>query len=123
MSSKDAQKSEVHDTTDDASSSPSSTSRMPTRGGRARGRGEPARQPNDKANADRSASPPSNFERGAADADIERNRLSESAETTAVPKVTSQNKSDDRAKTFPPDVKVKRDESDLGGPIDIDLRE
>lgn len=73
------QKSEVHDTTDDAATSPAS-----------------------------------GFERGAADKDIEIGRQAGQAEETGSSKTNPD-------ELYPEGVHVKRDESDLGGPIDIEV--
>ena len=74
------QKSEIHDTTDDAATSPAS-----------------------------------NFETGAADKDAEIGRR----ETQGEEKGTASKTNPDEL--YPEGVKVKRDESDVGGPIDVDV--
>ena len=74
------QKSEVHDTTDDAATSPAS-----------------------------------NFEAGAADKDAEiAGQASETKDTG-----TSSKTNPDQL--YPEGVRVKRDESDVGGPIDVEV--
>jgi hypothetical protein len=74
------QKSEIHDTTDDAATSPASQ-----------------------------------FERGAADKDIKIGREVERENDTSAASKTNPDE------LYPEGVKVKRDESDLGGPIDIEV--
>jgi hypothetical protein len=74
------QKSEIHDTTDDAATSPAS-----------------------------------NFETGAADKDAEIGRR----ETQGEEKGTASKTNPDEL--YPEGVKVKRDESDVGGPIDVEV--
>src|SRR4051812_33812140 len=70
MAQQDAQKSEIHETTDDATSSPGNVNRAAA-GGVTAGR-DPDRGTGGNAPASRrDASPASNFERGAADKDIE----------------------------------------------------
>jgi len=95
------QKSEVHDTTDDSATSPANTARNPSRQARN------AQGPNDQTVKSAPDVPPaSNYERGAADADIEH------AQGHASPD-----------ELFPPGAHVKKDESDFGGPIDLTLEE
>ena len=74
------QKSEVHDTTDDATTSPAS-----------------------------------NFETGAADKDIEIGKRGQPEMDASMPSKTNPDE------LFPEGVHVKRDESDVGGPIDVEV--
>ena len=74
------QKSEIHETTDDATTSPASQ-----------------------------------FERGAADKDIEIGREAEQENETGRSSKTNPDE------LYPEGVHVKRDESDVGGPIDVEV--
>ena len=93
MAVRDAQKSDVHATTDDATATPSSnTSQLA---------GVPGTRP-----ADGDARPP-----GQDEAQVRRE------EAEAMKKDPSP---EERADLFPPGTKVVRDESDVGGPIAIE---
>jgi hypothetical protein len=93
MAVRDAQKSEVHATTDDAAASPgSNTSQMA---------GDPGTRP---ADADRR--PPGH--------DEAQVRAEEQAA------LAKENTDEDRSKLFPPGTKVIQDDSDEGGPIRIE---
>jgi hypothetical protein len=74
------QKSEIHESTDDASTSPAST-----------------------------------FERGAADKDIDIGK--KASDETDVQETSKTNPDE----LYPEGVHVKRDESDVGGPIDVEV--
>jgi len=186
MSSSDAQKSEVHATTDDSSTSPGSNARrdpdatggqpapMPgqpssnsprhqTQGAGSMTNSSSARRKGDPE-PDRSQFPPSNYERGAAEAD--RRPVDEGATPADVTMIGGGPGASDatsggstgsgipdadtglrnaapapgdidqdreklfpeadaaqrnrRDEAFPPGVIVKRDDSDVGGPIDIE---
>src|SRR5437879_1872251 len=124
MSSADAQKSEVHQTTDDASTSPGQRDRAAKDKTNADGALDRAQQhhplreyPGRLNPGNERVGPASNFERGAADADIARNPIAESPDVIEKP---APRRPQD---AFPPDVKVTRDDSDVGGPIDLEAND
>ena len=106
-----SQKSEVHETTDDAGSSPANT---------ARHQRDPRAPDEDREQRVKSAPdvpPASNFERGAADADIQHARDADVSGTSP----TSDRENQPPDELFPPGTHVRKDESDFGGPIDVTL--